>query len=331
MKQFRHALRAWSGAAMLCIGLASGSTIAVADTPSYPERPVRILVGFQPGGGSDVLGRLLSVKLSERLGQPVIIENRSGAGGTIALGLGANAPADGYTLLMVSGSQLTNATLFTKVGYDVEQAFAPIGQLTSEPYILLAKPALAAHTMPELIALAKAKPKVLTCGSSGTGSFAHLGIELLNTMAGIQLVHVPYKGSGQALIDLLGGQIDMTYASAISATPHIKSGAVRALAVTTLKRSPLFPDIPTIAESGVPGYEVSSWYALMAPKGTPTAVVDKLHDGIAAILASPEAIATLAQNGAEPAVSTPAELQAKIHDEIARWRRVVRESGIKID
>jgi tripartite-type tricarboxylate transporter receptor subunit TctC len=332
MNKIHLTLRACTGAALLCLGLAAAATSAAADSaPAYPQRLVRIMVGFQPGGGSDVLGRLLSVELAKRLGQSVIIDNRSGAGGTIALDLGAKSPPDGYTLVMVSGSQLTNAALFTKVNYDIETVFAPIGQLTSEPYILLAKPALAAHTMPELIALAKSRPKELTCGSSGTGSFAHLGIELLNTMGGIQLTHVPYKGSGQALIDLLGGQIDLTYASAISATPHIKSGAARALAVTTLNRSPLFPDIPTIAESGVPGYEVSSWYALVAPKGTPAAIVDRLHTEIAAILASPEAIATLAKNGAQPAVGAPAELQTKIHAEIARWRRVVSESGIKVD
>jgi len=332
MQHLREALRVWSAVALLCIGLAGVARGARADTaPAYPQRPIRILVGFQPGGGSDVLGRLLSVDLSKRLGQTVIIENRSGAGGTIALDVAAKSPPDGYTLAMVSGSQLTNAALFTKVSYDVETVFSPIAQLTSEPYIILAKPALSAHTMPELIALARTKPNELTCGSSGTGSFAHLGIELLNSMAGIQLTHVPYKGSGQALIDLLGGQIDLTYASAISATPHIKSGAARALAVTTRNRSPLFPDIPTIAESGVPGYEVSSWYALVAPKGTAAAIVERLHTEIAAILASPEAIATLARNGAQPAVGTPAELQTKMHDEIERWRRVVNESGIRVD
>jgi tripartite-type tricarboxylate transporter receptor subunit TctC len=297
---------------------------------AYPSRPVRILVGFQPGGGSDLLARFLASKLGERLGQPVIVENRPGAGGTIALDVGTQAPPDGYTLIMVSGSQLTNAALFTKVKYDVEQVLTPIAQLTSEPYILLAKPSVPAHTMAELITLAKSKPKVLTCGSSGTGSFAHLGIELLNSMAKIQLVHVPYKGSGQALIDLLGGQIDLTYASAISAAPHIKNGTVRALAVTTLKRSPQFPDIPAISET-VPGYEVSSWYGLAGPKGLPPAIVDRLHREIAAIFATPEAIATLAKDGAQPAVNTPEEFHARIHNEIARWREVVATAGIKVD
>ena len=301
-----------------------------AEEAAYPARPLRVLVGFQPGGGSDLLARLLSVKLGERLGQPVVVENRPGAGGTIALEAGSRANPDGYTLLMVSGSQLTNATLFTKVNYDVEQMFTPIGQLTSEPYILIAKPALAARTMPELIAQARAHPRMLTCGSSGTGSFAHLGIELLNSMAGIQLQHVPYKGSGQALIDLLGGQIDLAYASAISASPHIKSGAVRALAVTTAHRSPLYPDIPTIAES-VPGYDVSSWYGLVAPKGTPAAVVERIHAEIAAIFATPEAIAALAKDGAQPAVGSTEEFRARIHDEIARWRGVVQTAGIKIE
>jgi tripartite-type tricarboxylate transporter receptor subunit TctC len=317
---------------LLALIAASPASNARADpTPAYPTRAIHMLIGFQPGGGSDVLARLIGAKLGERLGQPVVIENRPGAGGTIALELGAKAPADGYTLLMVSGSQLTNATLFTKVRYDVEQVFSPIGQLTSEPYILLARPTLSATTMPALIALARSTPGKITCGSSGTGSFAHLGIELLNTMADIHLVHVPYKGSGQALIDLLGGQIDLSYASAISAMPHIKNGTARALAVTSLKRSPLLPDVPSIAESGVPGYEVSSWYGLVAPKDTPKEVIERLNGEIAAILASPEAIATLAANGAEPATSSPTALRAKIHDEIARWRRLVDQTGIKVD
>lgn len=320
-----------AGAVAVLLLAAVLATSAAADPAPYPTRPVHVLIGFQPGGGSDVLARLISVKLGERLGQAVVVENRAGAGGTIALELGAKAPPDGYTLTMVSGSQLTNATLFTKVRYDVEQVFSPIGQLTSEPYILLARPTLGITTMPELIALAKTKSRQITCGSSGTGSFAHLGIELLNSMADIQLVHVPYKGSGQALIDLLGGQIDLSYASAISAMPHVKSGAARALAVTSLKRSPLLPDVPTIAESGVPGYEVSSWYGLVAPKDTPKEVIGRLNREITAILATPEAIATLANNGAEPATSTPAALRAKIHDEIARWRRVVDQTGIKVD
>lgn len=309
----------------------SAPAAPTADDASYPTRPVKVLVGFQPGGGSDVLARLISVKLGERLGQPVVIENRSGAGGTIALEAGIKSAPDGYTLMMVSGSQLTNAALFTKTDYDVETAFAPITQLTSEPYILLANPKLQARTMPELLALARSKPDAITCGSSGTGSFAHLGIELLNSMAGIHLTHVPYKGSGQALIDLLGGQIDMTYASAISAVPHIRSGALRALAVTTRERSPLFPDIPTIAESGVPGYDVASWYGLVAPKGTPPGVVERLRRELAGVLDSPEAKDTLARNGAQPAVTSPEALRSRIHDEIARWRGVVRDAHIKID
>ena len=321
----------WLSVVLMAIALGTTAGASWAQGEGYPTRPIKILVGFQPGGGSDVLARLISVKLGERLGQSVIIENRAGAGGTIALDIGLKSPPDGYTLMMVSGSQLTNAALFTKTDYDVETAFSPIGQLTTEPYILLAKPSLPAKTMRDLIALAKTQPDRLTCGSSGTGSFAHLGIELLNSMAGIHLRHVPYKGSGQALIDLLGGQIDLTYASAISATPHVRSGAARARAVTTAQRSPLYPDIPTIAESGVPGYDVASWYGLVAPNGVPAPIIDRLHRELADILKSADATATLAKSGAEPASSTPDELRDRIHAEITRWRKVVHDAGIKIE
>ena len=304
---------------------------ACALDPAYPVKPLRVLVGFQPGGGSDLLARLVAPKLTERLGQSVVVDNRSGAGGIIALEIAKEAPPDGYTLLVISGSLVTNASLFTKVNFDIAAALAPITQLTSEPYILLARAGFPAGSVQELIALAKAKPETITCGSSGTGSFAHLGIELFNSMAAVRLAHVPYKGSGQALIDLLGGQIDMTLASAISAAPPLKTGKVRAIAVTTAQRSALFPDLPTIAEGGVPGYEVSSWYGLAAPRGTPNAIIQKLNAGLIQILAQPEVKANLATSGAAPAPSTPQELATRIKAEIAKWRKVVAQAGIRLN
>jgi tripartite-type tricarboxylate transporter receptor subunit TctC len=328
MMQF--AARAVCAAFAISVGVDANAQPRTAN-PQYPIKPVRMLVGFQPGGGSDLLARLVGPKLTDRLGQPFVIDNRSGAGGTIAMEITAKAPPDGYTLLVVSGSGMTNAALFTKVSYDLLKAFAPISQMTSEPYILLAHPSLPANTVKEVIALAKARPGGLTCGSSGTGSFAHLGIELFNSMAGVRLVHVPYKGSGAALIDLLGGQINMTFASAISATPQIKTGRVRAIAVTSAKRSRLFPDLPTISEAGVPGYEVLSWYGLVAPRGTPDGIIRKLNSEIAGALAAPESRANLANSGAEPAPGTPQELGAKIDGEIRKWTKVVREAGIRLD
>ena len=300
------------------------------DTAPYPSKPIRVLVGFQPGGGSDLLARLIGPKLGERLRQSVVIDNRSGAGGTIAMEITAKLQPDGYTLMVASGSQITNASLFTKVNYDLLKAFAPVSQFTSEPYLWLLRPSLPVNSVRELIALAKLKPGGLTCGSSGTGSSAHLGIELFNSLAGVRLTHVPYKGTGQALIDLLGGQIDMTVASAISGAPHMKTGRVRALAVTSLKRSHLFPDLPTIAEGGVPGYEVVGWYGLVAPQGTPTAIIRKLNAEIAAILRTPEVIANLASNGTEAAPSTPQQLGATMEGDIRKWTKVVAEAGIRL-
>lgn len=325
--------RPYHGADLLLIIaiFASVAGTAYAQGATYPAKPLRVLVGFQPGGGSDLLARLIAPKLNERLGQSVVVDNRSGAGGIIALETAVDAQPDGYTLLVISGSLVTNASLFTKVKFELPGALAPISQLTSEPYILLARQGFAPGSVKELIALAKAKPDTITCGSSGTGSFAHLGIELFNSLAAVKITHVPYKGSGQALIDLLGGQIDMTLASAISAAPQMKSGRVRAIAATSAKRSALFPELPTIAEAGVPGYEVSSWYGLVAPRGTPAAIIRKLNAELVQIFALPEVKANLAASGAVPAPSTPQELEALIRMEIAKWRKVVRDAGIKLN
>jgi tripartite-type tricarboxylate transporter receptor subunit TctC len=298
---------------------------------AYPVKPIRVLVGFAPGGGSDILGRMIAQKLNESWGYPVIIDNRPGAGGTIVMEIATRSVPDGYTLLLMSGSQITNASLFTKTKSDVLKSLAPISQLTSQPYVLLANPALPVNSVREFIALAKSKPGGLTCGSSGSGSFAHLGIELFNNMAGVRLMHIPYKGTGQATIDLIAGQIDLTLASAISATPHMKTGRLRAIAVTTLKRSAVVPDVPSIAESGVPGYEVAGWYGLAAPAGTAAAVITKLNAEITRILAAPEAKTVLAGDGAEAVSSTPREFTRKIDDEIQKWTKVVNVAGIRLE
>jgi tripartite-type tricarboxylate transporter receptor subunit TctC len=298
---------------------------------SYPSKPIRILVGFAPGGGSDILSRTIGQKMSERWGQAVVTDNRAGAGGTIALELAAKAPPDGYTLLVISGSQITNATLVTRVPFDIRTTYSPITQLTSQPYVLLVHPSVPAKTVKELVAYAKANPGRLNYGSSGTGSSAHFGMELFNSLAHTQMVHVPYKGSGQALIDLIGGQVQLLLASAISAVPNLKSGKVRALGVTSAKRSRNMPDLPTIAEAGLPGFDVTGWYGIVAPAATPRALITKLNTELVKLLDDPTVEEKLAADGAEAAPSTPAEFQKTIREEIDKWTRLVQANGIKLE
>ena len=297
----------------------------------YPQKPVRFIVGFSPGGGSDILARLLSDKLTESWGRPFVVDNRSGAGGTIALSLTANAAPDGYTVMMISGSQITNAMLMTKMSIDVLKAYAPVTQATSQPYILVVHPSVAAKNVKELIALAKSKPDALNYASSGTGSFAHLGMELFKVMTGTEMVHIPFKGSGAAMIDLLGGQVQLALTSAISGMPHLKTGKLRGLAVTTLKRSPVIPEFPTVAESGVPGYSVDGWYAVVLPARTPAAIVSKLNRELVRLLETPAVVEALARDGAVPAPSTPAQLAETMRAELAKWDKVVKSAGLKIE
>ena len=302
-----------------------------AHAQDYPQKPVRFIVGFSPGGGSDILARLLSDKLTESWGRPFVVDNRSGAGGTIALSLTANAAPDGYTVMMISGSQITNAVLMTKMSIDVLKAYAPVTQATSQPYILVVHPSVAAKNVKELIALAKSKPDALNYASSGTGSFAHLGMELFKVMTGTEMVHIPFKGSGAAMIDLLGGQVQLALTSAISGMPHLKTGKLRGLAVTTLKRSPVIPEFPTVAESGVPGYSVDGWYAVVLPARTPTAIVSKLNRELVRLLDTPAVVEALARDGAVPAPSTPAQLAETMRAELAKWDKVVKSAGLKIE
>jgi tripartite-type tricarboxylate transporter receptor subunit TctC len=296
---------------------------------AYPAKPVRVLVGFAPGGGSDLLSRMVGGKLAERWGEPVVTDNRPGAGGTIALDLAAKAAPDGYTLLVISGSQITNATLVTKVPFDIRKAYAPITQMTSQPYVLLEHPSVPAKSVKELIAYAKAHPGKLNFASSGTGSSAHLGMELFKALAHVDMVHVPYKGSGQALIDLIGGQVQLLLASAISAGPHLKSGKLSALGVTSAKRSRFLPDLPSIGET-LPGFDVTGWYGLVAPAGTPAPLVAKINADVAQALHSADIEQNLATDGAEPAPSTPAAFHATIGNEIDKWTRVVRDAKLKL-
>ncbi len=304
-----------------------GSTAHAAD---YPARPIRILVGFQPGGGSDIMARAAGQKLAERWNTPVVADNRPGAGGTIAMDIGHKAAPDGYTLLILSGSLVTNATLVTRVPYDIRAAFSPITQLTSQPYVLLEHPSVPAKSVRELIAYAKANADKLNYASSGTGSSAHLGMELFKSMTQTKMEHVPYKGSGPALIDLLGGQVQLLLASAISSAPHLNSGKLRALGVTSGKRSPNLPQLPTIAEAGVPGYDVTGWYGIVAPAGTPPAIVRKLSTELGRAMHTPEVMEKLAADGTEALTGTPEEFRNTITKEIDKWTQLVKTTGLKL-
>lgn len=297
----------------------------------YPQKPIRWLIGFAPGGGQTVLVRHIGQKLTERWGVSMIVDNRPGAGGVLAMELLHHAPPDGYTVLVVSSSMAINAGLITKVSFNVLDAFAPVTQMTSQPYLLLAHPSLPAKNIRELIAVAKDHPEKLIYGSSGNGSLGHLSMELFCQMAQVRVTHVPYKGTGQTLIDLIGGQIGLATSSIIAAVPHIKSGRVRALAVTPGRRSSILPDIPTIAEGGLPGYAVDGWYGLVAPRNTSPEIVARLNREITGILASSDIKATLFADGAEPAPGTPSAFQATIAGEISKWTQLVRTAGIRLN
>jgi tripartite-type tricarboxylate transporter receptor subunit TctC len=303
----------------------------VADVPAqtYPNKVIRLVVPVPAGGGTDILGRMLAEGVSKQLGQPVIIDNRGGASGMIGADLVLKAPADGYTLFMVYSAVLTvNHALFKKISYDPIKDFVPVAIFADVPNILIVHPSVPANSVAELIELAKAQPGKLNYASSGNGVMNHLSMELFKQMAGIDMLHVPYTGGAPAMIGLMGGQVQLMFNNLVEVLPHIKSGKVRALAIATAKRSPVLPDLPTVAESGVPGYETSLWYGVVAAAGTPAAIVNKLNDAIRQTQQMPEIKARLAAMGAEPVSLTPAEFGALIKREVEKWGRVVRTAGI---
>ena len=312
------------------------STLLVLALPAlaagYPERPVKIVIPYGPGGGGDVVGRPLAHFLEQKLGQPFIVENRGGASGNIAMEMVAQSPPDGYTLVLALAPQLTvNQALYSKLGYDAARDFAPITLLGSAPYFLAVHPSVPAKNLQEFIEYARRNPNKLSYGSSGNGSGLHLSMELLKSMAHIELAHVPYKGAGQSVPDLLAGNIQAMFLSYGTGQALFKAGRVRVLAVTTAQRSPAMPDVPTIAESGVPGYDSGVWYALLAPKGTPAPIIRKLHDTCVDLLRGPEMGERFAIDGIKPIGSTPAELAAYIQAERVKWTDVVRRSGATVD
>jgi tripartite-type tricarboxylate transporter receptor subunit TctC len=299
---------------------------------TYPTKPVRILVPFPPGGPADALARIVGDKLGQALGQPFVIENKPGAGGNIGMEQGAKAVADGYTLTLAPTGNLTIApSLYAKLPYDPAKDYAPITVLATVPNILIVHPSVPARSVAELIALAKAKPGTLNYASPGNGSGPHLAGELLKSMAGIDLVHVPFNGVGPAMTGVLAGDVQMFFAQSSAALPHVKSGKVIALGVASRKRIAAAPELPTIAEAGLPGFDVTSWYALVAPAGTPATVVDRLHAEIVKVLDSADVREKIAALGAEPVGNTPAEFTAMQRAEAARWAKLAREANIHAD
>jgi tripartite-type tricarboxylate transporter receptor subunit TctC len=300
---------------------------AAADT--WPSKPVKIIVPFGPGWFTDVVARILQKELAPALGQPIIIENRPGAGSTIGTDAVAKAPADGYTLVMVSTTHVISPHLYKKMTYDPIKDFAPVMKLVEGPYVMVVHPSLGVSNVREFVALAKKKPNEIFFASSGNGSAQHLVGALFMQMAGVQLSHVPYKGSNAAMQDLLGGQVKLSFVGMPNAIPNL--GKLKALAVTTKKRSADLPDVPTMDEAGVKGYEATIWLGMLAPKGTPREVVDKLNADIRKVLADPEAMSLMHKAGVEVATSTPEEFQALMQQELDRWGKVVKETGAVVN
>lgn len=312
--------------AVALLGLFAAGALA----QSYPTKPIRFVNVTAPGGTIDIVARVVAEKLSQSLGQPVVVENRPGGGGTIAIDTVAKANPDGYTILAVSASHTLNPSFGKKLPYDPIKDFAPVTLMALSPYVLTVHPSVPANSVKELIALAKSKPGQLNYGSPGIGTAGHLAGELFKVMAGIDIVHIPYKGGPPGLTALLGGEVSMLFYPVFLVQPHHKTGRLRALAAIESRRSSAMPELPTIAESGLPGYEVTQWYGVLAPAGTPREIVTRLHTEIAKIVKLPEVNERLLGQ-VEPVSSTPEEFDAFIKAEIVKWTKVVKDAGIRID
>jgi len=319
-------------AALAGIAAIEVATLSAAQTPAYPMKPIRLVVPFPPGGATDIIARAVAQKLSETWGQSIVVDNRPGAGGNIGTELVAKAPPDGYTLEMGTvGTHAINASLYAKIPFDNVKDFVPIILVAGVPNVLEVTPSLPVNSVQELITYAKANPGKLNFASSGNGTSIHLSGELFKVMTGVQMTHVPYKGSAPALQDLIAGQVQLMFDNLPPSLPQIKSGKLRALAVTSATRAPALPDVPTVAESGLPGFEASSWFGLLAPAGTPPAIIAKINAEVAAWLASPEGKEKLASIGANAAGGSPEDFARHIQAETAKWAKVVKESGAKVD
>jgi tripartite-type tricarboxylate transporter receptor subunit TctC len=317
-------------AVLLALGVISTLTVATATAQDWPSRPLRLIVPFGAGGPTDILARIIGHDLSERLGQPMVIENRPGAGGNLGTQAAINSPADGYTLLVVAHPNAINATLYTSLPFNFLNDIAPVSPMVRVTNVMEVTPSLPANTVAEFIAYAKANPGKVNFASTGSGTSAHLAAELFKSMTGVDMVHVPYRTSVSALTDLMAGQVHVFFDLIPASIPHIRAGRLRALAVTSAKSSDLLPGVPSIADT-VPGFEISAWFGIGAPRGTPQAIIDRLNREVTAAINDPKVKARLAELSAEVMTGSPAEFRRFIEAETEKWGKVVKASGAKVD
>ena len=321
--------------------IAAGAALIAASVPAlaqtdaaagYPRKPVRLIVPFPPGGGTDILARPIAQKLTERWGQQVIVDNRAGAGGTIGADLTAKSPPDGYAFMLgTNGTHGINQSLYRSLPYDTLRDFTPITLVAIAPNILVVHPSVPVKSVRELLALAKAKPGALNYATPGNGTPPHLAAEIFKSMAAVDLTHVPYKGAGPAVIDLLSGQMQLMFANAPVVLPHIRAGKLRSLATTSAKRLSILSDFPTIAESGLPGYEADTWYGMFGPAGMPAPLLDKINQDVVRVLTLPEIKQLFAGQGAEVSTNTPVQFAAVLKTEVAKWAKIIKQTGIHVD
>jgi tripartite-type tricarboxylate transporter receptor subunit TctC len=316
-------------ASFLAVVCTAFATAALAQ--NFPDRPIRFVVPFPPGGGNDILARQLAPKMAESLGQPVVIDNRPGAGGNIGTELVAKAPPDGYTIVIASNQVTMNPWLYQKLPFDIEKDFAPVALAASVPMVLVVNPSVAAQNVKELIGLAKQQSGKLNYSTPGSGTPQHIAFEVFNHAAGVKVTHVPYKGTGPAIADLIGGQVQSAFGTMASVEPHIKAGKLRALAVATPKRSQAMPDVPTVAEAGLPGFDVSLWYSILAPAGTPRPIVARLSAEVEKALNAPDNRQRLAQQGFEVSYLSPDEMTQLMKRDLGRWEKSLKAIGLKLE
>ena len=314
-----------------CLALAALALPRPATAEDWPARPVTLIVPFAPGGTTDIVARIVGQALSARLGQPVVVENLGGAGGTLGANQAAKAAPDGYTVFMATVAHTMAPGIYKSLPYDFVKDFEPITEVASVPNIVIVHPAVPAKTVAELLAYIRANPGKVNYGSAGIGSTEHMSGELFSAMANLKMVHVPYKGGAPMMADIIAGHIEMAIETSGSASPHIKAGSVRALAVSTAKRSPLFPDLPTLAEAGLPGYDVTTWYGMLVPAGTPAPIRDRLYKEMSEILKSSDIAARFRDIGADPGGEPPADFAAFIKNETAKWIKVAKDAHISVD
>lgn len=320
-------------ACSILAGVVSPSSLAAENTTAgdFPSKPIRLIVGQAPGGGLDIVARALAQKLTEGLGQSVIVDNRAGAAGTLGSALAAKSAPDGYTALIVSVTYSINPSLYKNLPFDPRRDLQTVSLFASSPFILLVNPSLRVNGVRDLIAYAKERPKQLNYGSGGMGNSGHLAAELFSSMAGVELTHIPYKGTGLAMTDLLSGQLHLIFNSMVQGLPYAKNRKLAALAVTTAQRAAILPELPTVAESGLPGYEFASWYGLMVPAGTARHIINRLHAEVVRALSQPDFRQRLSNDGGEPIGSTPEQFAAFLASEMSKWEKVARSSGMRIE